>query len=134
MAGVYSIDGSLVNDRIDWRQRLIPGAVPRVVEGFPGDPSLYVVKGPAYPVGVLVTGFLESATHSGLHDQMRTYSAMQGDLDLHGVTILGSSFSNCELMRFDVTGPQGRGFSSTSGGGVRIRQAVVFHWQETVLP
>jgi hypothetical protein len=125
----YLIDNIAVNQRLDWRHQLAPGALSaRLVESFPGDSSRYVIKGVVRPGDLIVSGFLEASGFAALHTLIRQYEAMLGDVTTHTVTVHGVDFAYLDLAEFQVE-PRIQAYRSAGVSGVRV--ACRFHWQQT---
>ena len=101
----YAIDGTAVNDRIDWTH--VPPASPpssRREEGFPGSSLTFLVTGPRRGLRLIVEGWLQGSSFGQLHAAVSEADALRYDDASHAVSIHGVTYDGCGLLDFQVLG------------------------------
>ncbi len=132
---IYKIDGVLVNDRIDWRHRIVPSRPQsRRREQFAGIPELIEVKGPQMPTSaVVVTGHLEGtgataeAAVTAVMTAIETAAAMQASAATKTITIHTKTYSNCVLANFEVLSAEPIAVAM-SDGTAKVLELVRYTW------
>ncbi|MEM7626577.1 MAG: hypothetical protein AAF333_13355 [Planctomycetota bacterium] len=127
----YTIDGSDVNDREDWRHEL-----PRTeltaqrFEGFPGYGGLYPVVGEPTGIVFTVLGFLQASGFDALHKKLFEAYAIRDAVQTHTVRIHDASYSGMLLVEVAATG--GSTAFRRPDGNVWVRCPVRYLWRELV--
>lgn len=132
-----SIDGTPINTRIDWQHRLQPARAQGArLEGFPGVNELFAPEGPRMPPALILTGFLDGSGGSldvavqALHTAILAANALEGDGQVHIVTIHGIPYSNLSLRRFGTTGTITPARDAVTPATIRVRQGVRYEWRQ----
>lgn len=96
----FSIDGNLVNDRIDWDFNAYPQRADQRMETYPGQSEEFLVTGPAKNMTYRVTGTIEAADVNSLMSLADTYAQLNGDGLEHAFTIDGVNRTACVVTGF----------------------------------
>lgn len=98
---VYLLNGVPVNDRVDWRHRVIPGPAPMREVGFPGDPNRFMLVTVERPPDIVIAGYLQAANIVQLNGLLKTYSALRTSTSLSTVSMHGDAYPHCHLMEVE---------------------------------
>ncbi|MEL7089499.1 MAG: hypothetical protein AAGL98_13850 [Planctomycetota bacterium] len=131
MPDIYSIDGSDVNDRIEWRHELPQTELTASrLEAFPGHGGQFALVGEAKGVVLTISGSLEASSIRGLHDEVLDAYQIRDQAGLHTVRIHGIAYQNMLLVAFGPTAPL-VGFRHTSGDDW-VKVPVRYRWQQLI--